>query len=669
MRPKKLTAKTPAERSVRRTESSAGVTLAQPGFVVPSWFPKWLPTLVVGVTFLAFLPVLKNDFVDLDSSTLMDNPSFRALGRGELKWTIAAFQFGQYQPLLWLSFALDYVLWWMDPFGYHWTSLLLHLGSTVVFYHLALRLIALARTKAGPKRSIAAAMAAAWAALIFALHPLRAEPVAWISVRADIFAALLVLLSLYCYLRAHDSTATAGPPTVWMRLSVIAYVCSLLAGPAGIMLPIVFLVLDAYPLRRSTGLTSPLTAAGRQLYWEKMPYFLAVIVFLLITVIARRHAPSAAPFHDADAISWILHQLAAPAFYLSKVFFPVGLSPAYELRGWFLTFAVLAGLIISMAAVAIRKRWPGLSAAWFCYLLFLLPVCRTEFPAQQILADRYTYLAALPWALCIGAAALPCFPIGKADGRERISLCAALAVIPLIALGILTWAQVATWHDSETLWKKAVAASQSSRAYFNLAALSEAQGRYDDAVAYYRRVLDIDSERWEAHEKAALLLQKRGNIAAAVEHYRLVVRLNELALDARDNLAAGLVNLGHVDEAVQHLRKLLELAPERNAARIKLGTILAVEGHAGEAAEVLKAAAEADPDDGKNLLRLGQVLAAQGKLPEAVQYFRAAVRLQPEDAESHESLGRALLELGKKDEAAGHLRQALRILRSTPAER
>ncbi|MGH7855036.1 MAG: tetratricopeptide repeat protein, partial [Candidatus Binatia bacterium] len=635
----------------------------------PSQLRNWIPAVVVVMTFLVFHPVLKNGFVDWDSATLVDNSSYRGLGLRELQWLIATFQFGQYQPLLWLTFALDYILWWMDPFGYHWTSLLLHIGSAVVFYHVAWRLISLARACAAPGRALSAAMAAGVAALVFAVHPLRVEPVAWASGRAQILSALFGLLSVFCYLRANDCAESVRPSRHWMRLSICAYVCSLLAGPVGVMLPIVFLILDTYPLRRSTGLSSAFPSDARRLYWEKTPYFLAAIAFCGVSLIARIDEPTVALSYGAGIVEWTLHQLAAPAFYLWKAILPVALSPAYELRGWSLAVGVLASALICIGAIAIRKSWPALAVAWFCYLVLLLPVLRAEFPAQQILADRYTYLAGLPWALLAGIAVLRSFHVGKACGRLQVTLGTGIAATTLIALGVLTWVQVATWQDAETLWKKAVAASPSSRAYFNLATVSEAQGKYDDAAVFYSRVAEIDTQRWDAHEKAGLLLQQRGKISEAVEHYRVVVQFNPRAVEARNNLAAGLVNLGHIGEAVQHFRKLLELAPERNETRVKLGTILAVHGRAGEATEILMAAAKADPNDGNIFLRLGQVLAAQGKLPEAVHYFREATRLRTEDAETHENLGRALLDLGKKDEAARHLREALRLLRSTPAAR
>jgi tetratricopeptide (TPR) repeat protein len=368
---------------------------------------------------------------------------------------------------------------------------------------------------------------------------------------------------------------------------------------------------------------------------------------------------------------WTLQHLAAPAFYLWKAILPIGLSPAYELTGWSVAVYAVAAVVICAGVMTVRDRWPALVSVWLCYLVLLLPLFRGEFPADQVLADRYIYLAGLPWALLIGVI-VNHFWLGGPDlrlGAHPLLWGTALIVVAFTTLGVLTWSQAHAWRDSETLWRHAVAVNPSSRAHFNLASLSETQGKYEDAIAANRRVVEIDPQRWDAHERAARLLQKQGKIAEAVEHYRVVVRLNPNAIAARENLAAGLVNQGAVGEAVQHFRKALELAPEHNETRVKLGTVLAVGGRLDEAAEIFTAAAKADPNDGRILLQLGRVLAAQGKLNEALHYFGEATRLRPEDAEAHESLGRGLFELGKKDEAAKHLREALRILRSSPAAR
>jgi protein O-mannosyl-transferase len=629
------------------------------------------PALIVLITFSTFLPVLKNGLVDLDNRTLTENFNYRGLGWNELQWIFGDFQFGQYQPLTWLTLALDYSIWWADPFGYHWTNLVFHISNAVLFYYIALRLIIIARPSAAPSDELTWRMSAGLAAVIAALHPLQVEAVAWASARAEVLAAVFFLSSIYCYLRARGSAEDPRFRTRWLAFSVLAYACSLLASPAGLMLPVVLLALDNYPLRRLAKLSSGSLPKARRVYLEKAPYLLLAVGFCVTALIARTHPSAVHTAGGNDLFNWMLNQLAAPGFYLWKTVLPIGLTPAYEPGRYFLGFAALTGAVICVAVFVWRRRWPSVSTAWVCYLALLLSVFSAQFPAPQTLADRHAYLALLPLALLVSLAAVSCWQGCSTSrlGHWTPFVASGLATMLVLGLGVLTWEQSRMWQDAESLWKNTVAASPTKRAYFNLASLSEAQGKYEDAIALYQKAAALDPEGWDAHEKAASLLQQRGKIAEAIEHYRIVVQLNPNAVEARDNLAAGLVHQGKIREAVQHFRKLLELAPERNETRLKLGTILALDGRIVEAAQILMQAAAVDPNDSKALLRLGQVLAAQGQFSDAIGYFRKAVRLRSDDAEAHESLGKALLEVGQKEEATRHLQDAVRILRSSPAPR
>lgn len=628
-------------------------------------------TLIVMMVFLVFLPVLKNDFVDSDSKTLVDNLGYHGLGWDELRWMFTAFHFGQYQPIAWVTLGLDYTLWRADPFGYHWTNLLLHIGNATLVYHVSLELCSyLPRDDQSVDKTSIAAISG-FAALSFAIHPLRVESVVWASARGELVAAGLSLLTLFCYLKASNPCETRRSSKRLRIISVGAFLLSLLASPSGVVLPAIFLALDYYLLGRLAGLPSRFGSEMRRLRWEKIPYFVLSIACFSINFMARHYQHFDSAIYQDDLLTSFMHQLAAPAFYLWKALLPIGLSPAYELSGLSLATYISASAVMFVGVVAVRNKCPALALTWICYLLLAMPILRDDFPAQQLVADRYTYLAGIPWALFLGVAVNEwCRSrVIRRFGRWLPPVAVGFAVILFAGLGIASWNQVQVWRDRETLWKNSVQVNPTSQAHFNLATLFEAQGKYDDAVASYRQVVAINAQRLDAHEKAAQLLQKRGNIPEAIGHYRKVVEFNPHAIDAREKLADGLVNQGEIGEAVQHFRKVLESAPERNEARAKLGTILAVAGRLDEAAEILTAAVKADPNDGTAMMRLGQVLAAQGKLGEAVQYFREATRLRPQDAEAHQNLGRGLLELGKKDEATNHLHEALRILRSTPAAR
>jgi protein O-mannosyl-transferase len=623
------------------------------------------------ITGWTFLPTLQNGFVDWDEKSLINNSAYRGFGWAELRWMFADFQFGRYEPLTWLTLGLDHVVWWTDPFGYHWTSLLLHAGNATAVYLLALGLFSSGESAGLQSSNEIRKLAAGLSALVFAVHPLRVEPVAWASARSEILASLFFLCSVLFYLQAVGTNQANRRRARSMTLSVSAYGLSLLSGMSGIALPGVLLVLDVYPLGRFATLENWLSPEARRLYKEKIPYFLIALVAVAIAFIGSNEKSFVGDTFGKPPMTEIERGVASPVFQFWKAFVPFGLSPVYELRGWVLALSACASLAVSIWLYLMRKRWPALLASWVCYLMLLWLVPYHGSFGLEVLSDRRAYLSCIPWAVLTGAAVILCW---QADlkGRFRRSLLfagAGASAMILLGLGALTSAQTRVWRDAETLWRNAAAGSGASMAYYNLAALFETKGKYDEAIASYRQVTKIDPQRWDAHEKAGLLLQKQDKIREAVEHFRSAVKINPDATDARSNLAAGLVSRGEMIEAVQEFRKVLEVAPDRNETRVKLGTILAVQGRLGEATVLLQQAAENDPQDAKTLLKLGQVLAAQGDLERAIHFLRDAVRLQTEDAEAQESLGRALVENGSKDEGAKHLQEALRIMKSSPASR
>ena len=412
-----------------------------------------LPVLIALVTFVPFLPTLDNQFVNWDDDdNLVENPHYRGLGWTHLRWMWTTSHIGHYAPLTWMTFGLDYLLWGMNPVGYHLTNLLLHAANAAVFYLVARRILGLALPGPAQRGNVGLAASAAFAALLFAIHPLRVESVAWATERRDVLSGLFYLLTLLVYLRAGEQ-GERGRSGYWA--SVGLFVCALLSKSMAVSLPVVLLILDVYPLRRLGGARGWWGEPARRIYLEKIPFVLLALAAsggAFIPQIEGRNMPS------LDELS-VLGRLAVSAyglrFYLWKTVFPVSLSPLYELRGQdplALPFLLSYGVVPAVTALALilRHRLPGLPAAWLAYVVILLPVLGIFQNGPQIAADRYTYLAGLGWALLASAGML-------AAWRRRSFLVIGLAVVLLLGFGTLTWNQVRIWHDSERLWRHAVA--------------------------------------------------------------------------------------------------------------------------------------------------------------------------------------------------------------------
>ena len=230
----------------------------------PRWISAMTATVVVAAAIAAFLPALSPDFVNWDDpGTLLDNPHYRGLGPRQLVWMFTTFHMGHYMPLTWLTLGWDYVMWEMSAWGYHLDNLLLHAGTALTFYFLALRLLRFAlapppplpnppsrASGGGGDAAIRFRLAAAAAALFFAVHPLRAESVAWITERRDVLSGLFYVAAALAYVKA----VSEEPRRVGLFWgSVALFVCALLSKSITVTLPATLLVLDIYPLRRLGG--------------------------------------------------------------------------------------------------------------------------------------------------------------------------------------------------------------------------------------------------------------------------------------------------------------------------------------------------------------------------------------------------------------------------------
>src|SRR5262245_41825578 len=263
-----------------------------------AWWSTWLaPIVIVGVTLVAFHPSLQNGFVDFDDDqAFLLNPRYRGLGWTNVSWMFTTLHMGHYQPLSLLTLALDHLLWGMAPWGYHLTSLLLHAANGVLFYFVCVRLLKLAFPDAAGSGERALRAASGVAALLFAIHPLRVESVAWVTERRDVLSALFFLATILCYLRRHTETAEPGTGWRWTALALSFYVLSLLSKAGGMLLPFVLVVLDVYPLRRLRGSpTGWWSGAARRAWWEKCVYLVPAVVFAAVAFIAQQQSGAMKP--------------------------------------------------------------------------------------------------------------------------------------------------------------------------------------------------------------------------------------------------------------------------------------------------------------------------------------------------------------------------------------
>ena len=627
---------------------------------------RLVPVLIALVTFAAFLPTLHNQFVAWDDpGNFLDNPHYRGLGWTHLRWMWTT-HLGHYIPLTWMTLGLDYLLWGMNPFGYHLTSLLLHAANAVVFFFAARQILTLALPSPS-ERGHALTVSTGVAVLVFAIHPLRVESVAWVTERRDVLSGLFYLLTILVYLRACERGERGRG---WYWLSVAVFVCALLSKSMVVNLPVMLLILDVYPLRRLGGTIGWWSEPARRVYAEKIPFVLLAAAGSAIAVMAQSSIDAAFSLAHLSVPGRLAVSAYGLSFYLWKMVVPVNLSPLYELpptvNPWAMPFILSYGLVLATTAVALalRRRLPGLPAAWLAYVVILLPVLGIVQSGPQIAADRYTYLASLGWAILAGGGVLSYWRIsaGSKTWTPTALPIAGVALCVVVGLGVLTWNQAQVWHDSERLWTHVLATHpRSSIAENNLGVVLTDQGKLAEAIDHYRQALQIESAYADPYRNLGVALARQGKLAEAIDHYRQALRIKPDYAEAHYNWGVALAQQGKPAEAVEHYQRALKIRPDYAEALDTLGVTLAQQGQLAEAIAYFQQALQAKPDYAEALTNWGQALALQGKAAEAVEHYERALKIRPDSAEALNNLGAALAQQGRLPEAIAHFRRSLQI--------
>jgi tetratricopeptide (TPR) repeat protein len=560
----------------------------------------WAGAAVVGgLTLLVFLPALRNGFVDFDDTkNFLTNLSYRGLGWANLRWMFTSAHTGHYIPIAWLTLGMDYVLWGMRPVGYHLTSVVLHAVNAVLFYVLAWRLIALALTPAarhdaeqGRRNPGAMALGASTAALLFSVHPLRVESVAWITERRDLVCGLFSLLTVLAYLRACGWGGPGRLHAAWYWIAAGLFPLALLSKSIVVGLPVALLALDLYPLRRLSFADPARWRRAGRLLVEKWPFLLssAAITATMLAIAQRREIMT-----SLDTLG-IPERLAVSGygliFYLWKTLVPWPLSPLYELHYPVRPLAVryllpgIATVAVTVGALVARRRWPAGLAAWVAYGALLLPVLGFTHNGMQIVADRYTYLACLPWALVAGAGVAWCWGPGRSAVTPLLRrLIVGLAATAIAAATALTVLEIRVWHDPETLWRHALAFdSRSALAHHNMGGAARALGRSEEARAEYELALALLPERLANaqavfHASVGSLLQQQGDFAGAEREYRTALRFSGDNAVALNNLGVICLMRGDRSEALAWFLQALRALPGSSSACVNARQLAAALG-------------------------------------------------------------------------------------------
>lgn len=589
----------PQTRQQRRRKARTSVPRTSSFQPLRFLFPIIVPLLA----FIAFFPALSAGFVDFDDPQLyVNNDSFRGFSPEKLHWMLTTTFMGHYQPLTWLSAALDYQVAGLDPTQYHRTNVLLHAANALLVYFLAVRLFRAAQTPDSEHERRALPLAAAGAALLFAIHPLRVESVAWVAERRDVLSTFLLLAAALAYLRSTAPGQVRLRSVAAYAVSILLLALSLLAKAWGMSFVVLVTILDVYPLRRLP--TTPATWLKheyRPLWIQKIPYLTLGVAAALMAGYAQRSAlDTMRTLEQWGLIERFVQACYGLAFYVWKTLWPAHLYALHELpyeldplEPRFVAAYITVALAAALVAFAFIRRWHAFLAVVAVYLVTLAPVLGIAQSGPQLVAERYSYVSCLGWALLAGGGLLWLWR--KRGLAVRISSGLALAAVLILLTGA-TWRQTTVWRDSVTLWTHALDVGRPSAiAHLNYAIHLRRGDRVDEAIEHCRAAVRIRPDAGNAWFTLANCLKQQGDYVEAEAAYREAVRFMTQANRAYFNLGNMYYNqLNRIDDAIAayrdaiahieaHRDKLFSPMPY-----LTLGIALAQEGQVEEARELFE---------------------------------------------------------------------------------
>ena len=593
-------------------------------------------TLVLGATLAAYWPALSGGLL-WDDAGHVTGPSLQSWpGLFRIWGHVGATQ--QYYPLLHSAFWIEHRLWGDATVGYHLVNVLWHVTSACLLVKILRRL---------------AVPGAVLAALIFALHPVGVESVAWIAEQKNTLSTVFYLAAALAWLRFEDERRPAR-----YAAALLWFVAALLTKSVTATLPAALLVIAWWRRGR-------LSWRGEVL--PLLPWLLLGLGAGLGTSWLETHQIGASGNDFAlGVVGRCLLAGRVVWFYLAKLVWPAGLTFFYP--RWVVDAGVAWQWLFPAAAAAVlaaggwwSRRDRGPLAAALLFGGALLPALGfvNVYPfVFSYVADHFQYLASLGMIAFLTAAAT--------QGYLRLAWPRwsgpAMAVGTLLCLGVLTWRQSAMYHDEFSLYEATLARNPASWvAQLNLGTLLDDAGRPEESLPHLRRALELKPHFPDTLNSLGNVLNHLGRAAQARPILEEAVRIRPQFATAHNTLGASLMALGRTDEGIAQFKRALELDPGLTLARVNLGWAWANTGHEAEALAQLAQARSQQPDLADIECKIGLTLAMNGRFADAGPHLARAVELQPEQPELRYVWGRALLELGRQAEATEQFEETLRL--------
>jgi tetratricopeptide (TPR) repeat protein len=596
----------------------------------------WMVFIAIA-TFIVYLPALRGTFTNWDDMVYVnENPYIKALSAANLSDIFSKFYMGNYHPLAMLSLAIDYQIYGLNPFGFHLTNIVLHIANSLLVMMVLHSLIGRFRV-------------AAIAGLLFGVHALHVESVAWISERKDVLYALFYLLSVYAYTRY-----IPGKARNWFLLSLVFFLLSCFSKGQAVSLALTLVLIDVYAGRK-------LNETG--VIMEKVPFFLLALIFGIVAFRAQAGA-------DATIMAnFPLHQRFAFAsygmlMYILKLLVPVGLSAyyPYPILGaagdvptiYWLAMLPAAGFILAMVAAWKHSKPLFFGLAFFflniVFLLQLIPVGRA------IMADRYAYIPSIGFCFLAG------WYLTDIRWVRKEYVTWVLVGFYALFLGILTFRQSEVWLNSNTLWSNAIEKNERTPvAWYNRGNTRMDSADYKGAIEDYTQCINLDGQFWRAYINRGNARSKVQDYLGSIEDYDAMIGFDSTAVNAYINRANSKRMLKDYPNALTDYNKAERLKPgmaEIYAGRASLK--LDMKDYDGAIADLGKAL-ELQPDLTAAYTSRAVVKKAKGDLSGAIADYEKAIRLDGGNSEVYNNMGNLRFQLNDLDGAMNDYAKSIRM--------
>jgi tetratricopeptide (TPR) repeat protein len=639
-----------------------------------------LAGFVALITFAVYLASLQNEFIAEwdDGEYVLNNPYIRSINLAFLRWAFFDFHASNWHPLTWISHAIDYAVWGANPLGHHLTSVILHAVNTFLVVVLIMRLqeVATGTTPSGQETSVldehGMLITAGVTGLLFGLHPVHVESVAWIAERKDLLCALFFLLSIAGYVKyvtvIGNEPIDQGVRTRYVKkeylLSIGFFILALMSKPMAVSLPVVLMILDWYPFRR---LRSVKTAWI--LLVEKLPFITFSLISSVLTVLAQRAGGAIIEIQALPLPSRLLVAAQSLLMYLWKMAVPRDLIPYYpypkniSFASLEFLFAIALVIGITIFCIIIAKRHRLGLAVWGYYVVTLLPVIGIVQVGSQSMADRYTYLPSLAPFLAMGSLILLIEQYLRTLKQWTLigkNVFAVVAIFAVFSLSYLTYKQMGIWRSSLSLWSYVIAreSTEVPIAYLHRAVAFDQLGQFENAIKDYNMAIALNSEYYQAYNNRGVVLEKLGQFENALKDYNMAIALNSSQDQAYNNRGVVLEKLGQFENAIKDYNMAITLNPSNYEAYDNLGVVYGNMGFIDKAIENFNKSLAVNPNDYNAYNSRGLLYFSLGLYDRALNDFNRTLELEPYFGQAYLNRGNLLLIIGKKEHALADLRRA-----------